>query len=126
MSEIIIKTRDDLHSILSKIYYGNEDEIWSPFEKCVWEIIQENQQLKESMLKSMLNSYNQGCKYTEVLYKDQLKQRDEVIDEAINHINSIYGWRKAHIDTSTIDVPLLTLCEELLETLQKCKGDNNE
>lgn len=46
---IDIKIREDLHEILEMIYMDNIDEIWIPFEEYVWNILQENKQLKSKI-----------------------------------------------------------------------------
>lgn len=106
----------------------NLSSAYTSFAQYMYFLEQENQQLKEQ-LEFERQCQNRFFKVNNKTYDGkivlaQLKQRDKVIDKAINHINSIYGWRKAHMDTSAINVPLMTLCEELLEILQRYKGDN--
>ena len=85
---------------------------------------QENQKLKENLMESMLNSYNQGCEYTKVVYKKQLKQRDEVIDEVIEYLNNLeQGIINGKIIGFNHFIPLFS---QVKSTLNKYKGDNNE
>lgn len=64
--------------------------------------------------------------------ENKLKQRDEVIEEAIDYINFLAIGSEGIIDminTSVLGYKKFNKTiwgEELLETLQKYKGDNNE
>ncbi len=58
--------------------------------------------------------------------KDKIvKKQNKIINKAYNNIESTYNWRKNHSTPSTIDVPLMTLCEEQLEILERGKNENS-
>ena len=61
-------------------------------------------------------------------YKKQLEEKDKVIkkqnkiiNQAYTNIESTYSWRKEHSTPNTVNVPLMTLCEEQLEILERGK-----
>ena len=52
-----------------------------------------------------------------------IKKQSRIINQAYNNIENTYNWRKNHSTSSTIDVPLMTLCEEQLKILERGKND---
>ena len=55
-----------------------------------------------------------------------IKKQNKIINQAYNNIEATYSWRKEHSNPSTVDVPLMTLCEEQLEILEKGKNVNSK
>ena len=83
-------------------------------------VLKENRQLKEQLdqaTKSTINSHRYASNTEDRLIEleEQLKQRDEVIDEAIKKTKVVKEHKFDLIGR-----------QEILETLQKYKGDNNE
>lgn len=98
-------SEEQIREELDKVYEGED---WKPLTDYILKLQQENKQLKE-----------------------QLKQRDEVIDEAIKYINDKARKFKHQETRNIVNIEYnLTLNNhefiELEEILQKYKGDNNE
>ena len=55
-----------------------------------------------------------------------IKKQSKIINKVYNNIENTYNWRKNHSTPSTIDVPLMTLCEEQLEILERGKNVNSK
>lgn len=85
------------------------------------ELKQENEQLKEQLTNnSKINiadhKYASECEDKIIELENQLKQRDEVIDGTIELLTKILD-RKAFVYSDL---------RQIVDKLQKCKGDNNE
>lgn len=85
------------------------------------ELKQENEQLKEQLTNnSKINiadhKYASSCEDEVIELEDKLKQRDEVIDGTIELLTKILD-RKAFVYSDL---------RQIVDKLQKCKGDNNE
>lgn len=139
MSEDDLKNLKELESknkprILT-IYFEDGGEISAVPYDDYEDLQQENQQLKEQLLEQTRDNYklkdelNKKTKeyqetYNDVRieikdYKNQLKQRDEVIDEAIKKVNK---WDSSN--TSAIDDYYFK--EDILQIIDKALGGSDE
>lgn len=99
--------------------------IWKILENVIKELNsqcdllqQENQQLKEQLHKCSIEIQELCEKDIECpSYCDKLKQRDEVIDEAISLIQNILKFPESFSGKDNVG--------DLLEILNKYKGDSN-
>lgn len=91
-------------------------------EEYISKLQQENLQLKKDLKmqkdgnKLLYTEIMHNANSQQIILEQQLKQRDDVIDEAIKYIKD-----KNKIDIYLDGVP----CNDLLEILQKYKGDKN-
>lgn len=113
-------------------------EVVEKVDTYINQLQQENQQLKEQ-LENTNNSHifidtDIEERYGNELYidylKQQLKQRDEVIDEAIKYINYHRDYQDVHkqigineFEDTTEDILFEKDIDELLKILQRYKGD---
>lgn len=95
---------------------------YGSIENYIYELESENKQLKEDYNKAVHNSTEFESEVYEL--KEQLKQRDEVIDETINDINLAIELIKQQ--PTNDDSWILGRLNGFKYILQRYKGDNNE
>lgn len=116
-----------LHCSLKDKEYTTQKEQFEYVYKYVEQLQQENQQLKEQLKKGWKPTPDDLVDMLNQELLNQLKQRDEVIDDAINTIKDTCIEQipdmpiGCYRETASADDLL-----ELLEILQRYKGDNNE
>ena len=97
-------------------------------EYAIGSSIQENKDKIEKLEKKVRNLTNKNKKLQHQLEEKDMviKKQNKIINQAYNNIEATYSWRKEHSNPSTVDVPLMTLCEEQLEILEKGKNVNSK